>query len=155
MEVEEIDEGVRWTDFTASLGGGCLPKDDIKRTSFDHTLQFELGDPHTTSGGQSQRYETSDSPGGPHCKYCLDTFCSTANTLPTMTLCTSWSTLGRDLTKVDPGDKTLAHWPAVAAWWASRLQYIGPSDEQVDLVLFEHITLALIWCIQHGQGHLD
>ncbi len=40
----------------------------------------------------------------------------------------------RDLTKVDPGDKALAHWPAVAAWWASRLQSIGPSDEQVDLV---------------------
>ncbi len=36
MEVEEIDEGVRWTDFTASLGGGSLPKDDIKRTPFDH-----------------------------------------------------------------------------------------------------------------------
>ena len=40
----------------------------------------------------------------------------------------------RDLTKVDTEEPTLAHWPAVAAWWSSRLRYVGPGDEQVDLV---------------------
>ena len=40
----------------------------------------------------------------------------------------------RDLTKVDNVEPTLAHWPAVAAWWSSRLRYVGPGDEQVDLV---------------------
>ena len=40
----------------------------------------------------------------------------------------------RDLTKVDTTEPTLAHWPAVAAWWSSHLRYVGPGDEQVDLV---------------------
>ena len=40
----------------------------------------------------------------------------------------------RDLTKVENVEPTLAHWPAVAAWWSSRLRYVGPGDEQVDLV---------------------
>ena len=40
----------------------------------------------------------------------------------------------RDLTKVEEVGPTLAHWPAVAAWWSSRLRHLGPGDEQVDLV---------------------
>ena len=35
---------------------------------------------------------------------------------------------------VDNVEPSLAHWPAVAAWWSSRLRYVGPRDEQVDLV---------------------
>ena len=40
----------------------------------------------------------------------------------------------RDLTVVDNVEPSLAHWPAVAAWWSSRLRYVGPREEQVDLV---------------------
>ena len=40
----------------------------------------------------------------------------------------------RDLTKVEEVEPTLAHWPAVAARWSSRLRHVGPGDEQVDLV---------------------
>ncbi len=107
----------------------------FKRAPFDHTLRFELGDPHTTSGGKSRQY------GGPswHVLFgyliqnCISNYDSIYLLVDT-----------RDLTNVAPADKTLGHWPAVAAWWASRLQYIGPKDEQVDLVFVRtHVETGL------------
>ena len=63
----------------------------------------------------------------------------------------------RDLTVVDNVEPSLAHWPAVAAWWSSRLRYVGPRDEQVDLVFVRASIGALGYTlfIQHGLARLS
>ena len=30
--------------------------------------------------------------------------------------------------------KVIAHWPAVAAWWARQVQLVGPRRERVELI---------------------
>ena len=130
MEVDERTGDLPWGDFVEALSEGFLP---LFRTPFDKTLHFELGDPHATGGGQTRSYATSDEVGGPdwvllfkyllqHCRHVLhyDAVYILVDT--------------RDLTNVATQETTLAHWPAVAAWWSSRLHYVGPSNEQVDLV---------------------
>ncbi len=33
MEVEEVEEGLGWMEFTDCIGSGCLPKDDFQACS--------------------------------------------------------------------------------------------------------------------------
>ncbi len=66
MDVDEVNGDPSWNDFVEALSEGFLPHDDVGRTPFDQTLRFELGDPHTTGGGQTRSYETSDEVGGPN-----------------------------------------------------------------------------------------
>ena len=133
MEVEGTPKELAWQDFYGALSEGFLPLDDELRTLFDQTLHFEVGDPHATGGGLPRTYDMSNEDGGPnwlllfqyllqHCRHIqhYDTVYILVDT--------------RDLTKVDTVEPTLANWPAVAAWWSSRLHYVGPGDEQVDLV---------------------
>ena len=40
----------------------------------------------------------------------------------------------RDLTAPVTEQDSLAHWPTVAAWWASRLSLHGPARELCDLI---------------------
>ena len=126
-----MNSDLSWNDFVEALLEGFLPHDDVGRTPFDQTLHFELGDPHTTGGGQTRSYETSDEVGGPnwvllfnyllqHCRH-LQHYDAVYILVDT-----------RDLTKV--ATEETAHWPAVASWWSSRLHYVGPGNEQVDLV---------------------
>ena len=42
-----------------SLSSGFLPKDGEERSPFDHTLRFEISDPHATDGGIPRVYDTS------------------------------------------------------------------------------------------------
>ena len=145
MEVEGNPGELAWEDFYGSLSEGFLPRDDEQRTAFDQTLRFEVGDPHATGGGLPRTYDTSDEVGGPNWlflfKYLLQ-HCQHIQHYDAVYILVDT----RDLTKVDTAEPTLAHWPAVAAWWSSRLHYVGPGDEQVDLVcsmLDIHIYLVV------------
>ena len=132
MEVEPPGE-LEWNDFVDSLCSGFLPKEGQLNSPFDQTLRFEVGDPHATDGGVPRVYETSADTGGPNWhllfKYLLQN-CQHVRHYDTVYLLVDT----RDLTKVKDVEPTLAHWPAVAAWWSSRLRHVGPGDEQVDLV---------------------
>ena len=116
-----------------SLSSGFLPKDGEERPPFDHTLHFEISDPHATDGGIPRVYDTSTEAGGPDWhllfKYLLQ-HCQRVHHYDTVYLLVDT----RDLTKVEDVEPTLTHWPAVAAWWSSRLRYLGPGAELVDLV---------------------
>ncbi len=87
-------------------------------------------------GGQIRQYETAETRGGPDWHVLFQYLLQNCQHIP------NYDTIylladTRDLTVVAPTDRTLSHWPAVAAWWASRLNYIGPHDEQVDLVFVQ------------------
>ena len=133
MEVEGTLHELEWHDFYGYLSEGFLPHDNEQRTPFDQTLHFEIGDPHATGGGLPRAYDKSGEEGGPNWlllfKYLLQQ-CRHIQHYDAVYLLVDT----RDLTKVDNVEPTLAHWPAVAAWWSSRLRYVGPGDEQVDLV---------------------
>ena len=133
MEVEQPSDVLEWSDFVDSLCSGFLPKGGQRNSPFDQTLRFEVGDPHATDGGLPRAYETSAHTGGPNWhllfKYLLKN-CQHVKHYDTVYLLVDT----RDLTQVKDVEPTLAHWPAVAAWWSSRLQHVGPGDEQVDLV---------------------
>ena len=133
MEVEQPSDVLEWNDFVDSLCSGFLPKGGQRNSPFDQTLRFEVGDPHATDGGLPRAYETSAHTGGPNWhilfKYLLKN-CQHVKHYDTIYLLVDT----RDLTQVIDVEPTLAHWPAVAAWWSSRLQHVGPGDEQVDLV---------------------
>ena len=96
-------------------------------------MHFEISDPHATDGGIPRVYDTSTEAGGPDWhllfKYLLQ-HCQHVHHYDTVYLLVDT----RDLTKVEDVEPTLTHWPAVAAWWSSRLRYLGPGAEQVDLV---------------------
>ena len=133
MEVEQPPGELEWSDFVDSLRSGFLPGEGQLNSPFDQTLRFEVGDPHATDGGVPRVYATSTDTGGPNWhllfKYLLQN-CQHVQHYDTVYLLVDT----RDLTKVEEVEPTLAHWPAVAAWWSSRLRHVGPGDEQVDLV---------------------
>ena len=94
-----------------------MPQDDAQRTPFDHTLHFEIGDPHATGGGLPRVYDKSAELGGPNWqllfKYLLQQ-CRHIQHYEAVYLLVDT----RDLTVVDNVEPSLAHWPAVAAWWS-------------------------------------
>ncbi len=55
MEVEQPPGELEWSEFVESLGSGFLPKDGEERTPFDHTLRFEVSDPHALAAELSAR----------------------------------------------------------------------------------------------------
>ena len=133
MEVEQPPGELERSDFVDSLCSGFLPGEGEQSSPFDQTLRFEISDPHAMDGGVPRVYATSTETGGPHWhllfKYLLQN-CQHVQHYDTVYLLVDT----RDLTKVEEVEPTLAHWPAVAAWWSSRLRHLGPGDEQVDLV---------------------
>ena len=133
MQVDETLHEVEWQDFFTALSEGFLPHDDTQRFPFDHTMHYEIGDPHTAGGGVPRVYDKSAEKGGPDWqllfKYLLQQ-CRHIQYYEAIYLLVDT----RDLTVVEHVEPSLAHWPAVAAWWSSRLRYVGPRDEQVDLV---------------------
>ena len=59
----------------------------------------------------------------------------------------------RDLTNLDNPDPSLQHWPAVAAWWASRACIQGPAQELCDVVFFPvSRPVVFTWSTTHGQA---
>ena len=65
MEVDGTLQELGWQDFPTTLGEGFLPHDDTQRTPFDHTMHYEIGDPHATGGGLPRVYDKSAELGGP------------------------------------------------------------------------------------------
>ena len=57
----------------------------------------------------------------------------------------------RDLTAPETEQASLAHWPTVAAWWASRLSLHGPARELCDLIFVPIGPAAGHYWIKHSS----
>ena len=137
----EMDPGAQFlqaiacpqSDFTYELDGAFLPKDGPRRECFDHRLFCVLGDPGASySGSNTLAYETTDQKGGPIWELLFGYLLATGGHLrwcDTVYLLVD----NRDLTAPVTQEKSLAHWPAVAAWWRRRLALQGPGGEKCDL----------------------
>ncbi len=91
MEVEQPLRELEWIDFVDSLRSGFLPKDGEGRSPFDHTLRFEISDPHATDGGIPRGSMTHPQRQVGRIGICCSSICcNTVNTCSTMILCTFW-----------------------------------------------------------------
>ena len=120
--------------FARCLDNCSLPGDNEAKGSFDHRLDFHLGDPGVDyEGTQGCEYEVSGAKGEPHWDrifgYLLQHFGHIRLFQTVFVLVDN-----RDLTAPRTEQASLAHWPTVAAWWASRLALHGPARELCDLI---------------------
>ena len=120
--------------FARCLDNCSLPGDIEAKGSFDHRLDFLLGDPGVDyEGTQGCEYEVSGAKGEPHWDrifgYLLQHFGHIRLFQTVFVLVDN-----RDLTAPRTEQASLAHWPTVAAWWASRHALHGPARELCDLI---------------------
>ena len=120
------------------LIGQVLPRDteEANEYCFDFHSWFELGDPHVHfNAPPGKPYSESGEVGCPNWAdlfaFVLDR-CSGLAEVQTVYVLVD----DRDLSCEVTQDDSLRHWPAVAAWWKSRLVMLGPTNESCDLVFF-------------------
>lgn len=121
-------------ELCSKLVGQILPNDAKERQCLDIPVSFELGDPHVHYNAHAAKaYDTSGEIGGPDWHalflYILD-HCVGLQQITTIFLLVD----NRNLASEHTTDASLRHWPAVAAWWKSRVAMIGPSSEVSDLL---------------------
>ena len=120
------------------LIGQVLPRDreEANEYCFDFHSSFELGDPHVHfNASPGKPYNESGEIGCPNWvdlfTFVLDR-CIGLEDVQTVYVLVDDRDLSREVTL----DDSLRHWPAVAAWWKSRLVMLGPTNESCDLVFF-------------------
>ncbi len=101
---------------------------------FDNRSDFSLGDPGVDYEGNNKcEYATSGAVGEPHWPQLflyLLLHCVHVRSFNSVFILVD----NRDLTTPKTEQESLAHWPTVEAWWASRLALHGPAGELCDLV---------------------
>ena len=130
-------------DFTFKLHRQILPNDTEHREEFDIPSIFRLGDPNVHfHAAAAKTYETSGEIGKPEWDTLFGYILAKMSCLRFMS--TAYVLVDdRDLTNLDNRHASLQHWPAVAAWWSSRVRMIGPAQERCDVVYVP---------ISHGSG---
>ncbi len=128
----EIDCSFDW--FSRSVEDCSLPGEPHAAVPFDNRSDFYLGDPGANFEGNNKcEYATSGEVGEPHWpqlfQYLLSHF-EHVRLLSTVFVLVD----NRDLTAPRTEQESLAHWPTVEAWWASRLALHGPARELCDLL---------------------
>lgn len=123
-----------FTERTAKLHQQVLPSDDRERQCFDIPVCFELGDPNVHFHfSVAKTYETLEEIGR------LDWFalfywildhCFGLQNITTVFVLVDNRTLTSEITT----DESLTHWPAVAAWWKSRVVITESANELCDLI---------------------
>ncbi len=120
--------------FSRQIDKCPLPYCNGQQGSFDYRVELQLGDPGIDyEGTQSCEYEVSGSVGEPHWDRifeCLLRQFAHIRLFQTVFVLVD----DRDLTAPHTVEASLAHWPTVAAWWASRLALHGPARELCDLI---------------------
>ena len=128
-----------------------LPRDDELKEKFDMGSNLLLGDPVPLGGQDVPEYETR-APAGfvgwnalfshlislrDHVIVCDTVYIPVDN---------------RDLSDLRNAQDSVPHWPPAAAWWASRVQLVGPFRERTDACPFVSVR-PLDWpmCTRHGQ----
>ena len=129
-----IYTALSYKELRSKLEIQVLPSDDRERQCFDIPVWFELGDPNVHYNAPAARsYETSGEMGGPDWHalffYILD-HCAGLQGVSTVFVLVD----NRNLASEHTQDATIAHWPAVAAWWKSRVVMTGPTCELSDLL---------------------
>ena len=111
-----------------------LPNDREHREGFDVPTTFRLGDPNVHfHAAAAKSYETSGDIGKPEWDSLFGYILARMSHLRFMS--TVYVLVDdRDLTNLDNPAPSLQHWPAVAAWWSSRVCVMGPAQERCDVV---------------------
>ena len=120
--------------FTKKLHRQILPNDSEHREGFDVPTTFRLGDQNVHfHAAAAKSYETSGDIGKPEWDSLFGYILSKMNHLRFVS--TAYVLVdNRGLTNLDNPDPSLQHWPAVAAWWSSRVRMMGPAQERCDVV---------------------
>ena len=131
-EAMEIDCSFDW--FSRSLDDCSRPGEPHAAGPFDNRVDFELGDPGANFEGNNKcEYATSGEVGEPHWpqlfQYLLSHF-EHVRLLSTVFVLVD----NRDLTAPRTEQESVARWPTVEAWWASRLALHGPARELCDVL---------------------
>ena len=123
-------------DFAYKLKVQILPNDQENRGEFDNGVDFRIGDPNVHfRAAAAKSYETTEDIGKPDWSLLFGFILARMSHL--RFLSTVYVLVdNRDLTNLDNPDPSLQHWPAVAAWWASRACIQGPAQELCDVVFF-------------------
>ena len=121
------------------MNGLPLPRDHEERENFDQQDAFILGDPAACfdrpCGHHYDRKSDNPYAGYPVWKKIFSYIlrgCGYLEDYDTIYVLVDIRNLA-DHTTRDPG---LPHWPAVVAWWESRLQMTGPMQERTELCFF-------------------
>ena len=122
QDIMEVDCSFDY--FARCLDNSSLPGDAHASGPFDNRCDFSQGDPGVDYEGTNKcDYATSGAVGEPqhfaHIRYFNTVFVLVDN---------------RDLTAPKTDQESLARWPTVEAWWASRLALHGPAGELCDLI---------------------
>ena len=110
-----------------------LPRDDELKEKFDLGSNLLLGDPIPLGGQDVPEYETR-APAGFVGWNAL--FSHLISLRDLVIVCDTVYILvdNRDLSDLRNAQDSVPHWPPAAAWWASRVQLVGPFRERTDVV---------------------
>ena len=110
-----------------------LPRDNELKEKFDMGSNLLLGDPIPLGGQDVPEYETR-APAGFVGWNAL--FSHLISLRDQVIVCDTVYILvdNRDLSDLRNAQGIVPHWPPAAAWWASRVQLVGPFRERTDVV---------------------
>ena len=110
-----------------------LPRDNELKEKFDMGSNLLLGDPIPLGGQDVPEYETR-APAGFVGWNAL--FSHLISLRDQVIVCDTVYILvdNRDLSNLRNAQGIVPHWPPAAAWWASRVQLVGPFRERTDVV---------------------
>ena len=110
-----------------------LPRDNELKEKFDMGSNLLLGDPIPLGGQDVPAYETR-APAGFVGWNAL--FSHLISLRDQVIVCDTVYILvdNRDLSNLRNAHGIVPHWPPAAAWWASRVQLVGPFRERTDVV---------------------
>ena len=116
---------------------------------FDNGVDFRIGDPNVHfRAAAAKSYETTEDIGKPDWSLLFGFILARMSHL--RFLSTVYVLVdNRDLTNLDNPDPSLQHWPAVAAWWASRACMQGPARELCDVVFFPLSQASGLHLVHH------
>ena len=136
-------------DFAYKLKVQILPNDQENRGEFDNGVDFRIGDPNVHfRAAAAKSYETTEDIGKPDWSLLFGFILARMSHL--RFLSTVYVLVdNRDLTHMDNPDPSLQHWPAVAAWWASRACMQGPARELCDVVFFPVSQASGLHLVHH------
>ena len=136
-------------DFAYKLKVQILPNDQENRGEFDNGVDFRIGDPNVHfRAAAAKSYETTEDIGKPDWSLLFGFILARMSHL--RFLSTVYVLVdNRDLTNLDNPDPSLQHWPAVAAWWASRACIQGPAQELCDVVFFPVSQASGLHLVHH------
>ena len=131
--LDDKAEGMTFHQFVQLIDRVPLPHDNEMKDRFDIGANFLLGDPVPLRFQDVSPYETRAAHGSVDW---IRLFCHLIS-LREQVLASDTVYIfvdDRDMSNLESTKGCIQHWPPAAAWWASRVQLIGPHHERTDVV---------------------